>query len=458
MCMKNAVIALVLIAGVIPAAGAAVFEVPDGEYFTLRDAIREAEANGEPDAILLADFGRYAPGGPIALDTIDTEVRIYGRGATIDGSSAEDGRLFEIGPNGSVTIADLNIVGMSQSVAQAFVSGGVINNKGNLLLRNVSITGSRMTVQNGNLLGGVIANDGGMRAANVTISDNEVTGDATGAAIHNTGDLLLENVTVTDNRVQNGGSGSSTQALVQGTGGQALVGSSIIAGNPGGACNQATVSSGGNIDDDGTCGFDDSSDQPDTDPGLGPLADHGGGLLTHSLSSGSAALNAGNIINCTPMDARGVPRPASGVQGSGNSCDSGAYERNTRIAGFDDSVTGSWFDPNQNGHGFMLELLPGNLMLATWFVFDPQGNRDWVQALGTYRDGIARLTAYQVVDGAFPPEFNADLTTLRYWGTLSIVMHGCNGGTAAWMPDVGEYQWGGMPLTRLTTVAGLPCD
>ncbi len=63
------------------------------------------------------------------------------------------------------------------------------------------------------------------------------------------------------------------------------------------------------------------------DPGLTPLADHGGPSLTHGLLAGSPAINAGDPAGCTdstgaPLttDQRGFPRPV------GPACDIGAFE------------------------------------------------------------------------------------------------------------------------------------
>lgn len=436
---------------------ARVFEVSDGNYFELRNAIRQANETSDRDTILLAEFGNYRPSGPLELERIDSRIQILGRGATINGDRADGGRMFYVGEQGRLNVADLNVIGITYESSTLFFDGGVLKNQGATVLRNVSITGTRITVDTGPLFGPVIANEGDLQLVNVTLSDNEVSGDAISSAIYNTGDLQLENATITNNRVASPADQNDLQAIVMTQDDQWVTTNSIVAGNPNGNCNLPAQSNGGNIDDDGSCGLDQPSDQPDTDPMLGPLDDHGGGMRTHNLQAGSPALNAGESLGCTPMDARGMPRPVAGSQGSGSRCDSGAFERNSQTAGFNNAVTGSWFDPQQSGHGYMVEMLPGDVVLVTWFVFDPAGNRDWVQAVGRHRDGIAKMPAHRSVGGAFPPAFDPDETELDYWGTLSLVMHGCDTASTAWMSDVPGYAPGGMPLTRLTNVAGLSC-
>lgn len=440
--------------------GAAVFEIPDGNYSELRQAIRDANATPEQDSILLAQNGTYRPGGALALDPITAPLRIYGQNATIDGAAADGGRLFEVADDGALVISDLNIVNVEYTVTQGFFSGGVVYNRGNTLLRNLTIAGTRLTVSSGSVIGAVIANTGSIRLSNVTLSDNFTDGEATAAAFHNSGNAVLENTTITDNEIlsANGGPGAVLSAVFTNSSESMNAFNSIIAGNPDGDCDVPLSSGGGNLDGDGSCGFGESSDQSAVNPMLQPLADNGGGLLTHTLPSGSPAVDAGVNETCTAMDARGVPRPRFGSAGTGPRCDIGAHERRTGGASFNNAVTGSWFDPEQNGHGFMVEILPpGNLLLATWFVFDPNGNRDWLQAVGEIRDGIAKLTAFRIEDGLFPPQFDADDTRLRYWGTFSMVMNGCNSAAAAWAPDLFGYPEGGMPLARLTRVAGLNC-
>ncbi len=63
-----------------------------------------------------------------------------------------------------------------------------------------------------------------------------------------------------------------------------------------------------------------SGDQPNTAPGLGPLAANGGPTQTEALLPGSSAIDHGDTTGCPGTDQRGVTRPA------GSACDVGAYE------------------------------------------------------------------------------------------------------------------------------------
>jgi hypothetical protein len=65
---------------------------------------------------------------------------------------------------------------------------------------------------------------------------------------------------------------------------------------------------------------------PNTDPLLGPLQDNGGPTWTHALLYNSPAIDAGDPVNCTPTDQRGVARPIDGDSDGTAVCDIGAVE------------------------------------------------------------------------------------------------------------------------------------
>lgn len=122
-------------------------------------------------------------------------------------------------------------------------------------------------------------------------------------------------------------------------------------------------------------------------------------------------------------------------------------------------ITGNWFDSNESGHGFGIEVLPGNQMLADWYVFGPQGGRDWIVGVGPITGNTAVLTGFQTggSGGLFPPNFNPTQVQNTPWGTITFTFTDCNNGTASWQPTVTEYPAGSIPIQRLTMPAGLTC-
>lgn len=128
----------------------------------------------------------------------------------------------------------------------------------------------------------------------------------------------------------------------------------------------------------------------------------------------------------------------------------------TISAGF----TGNWFDTSQSGQGFSIEVLPGNQMLAQWYVFAPNGGQSWIVATGTINGNTAVLQGFQPVGsgGLFPPNFNPNQLSNKAWGTITFTFTDCNAGQVSWQPTAAGYASGSMPITRLTMPAGLSCQ
>ncbi len=188
--------------------------------------------------------------------------------------------------------------------------------------------------------GGAIWSSGALAATNSTWAANYVAGGdgpvtyeygdgpggpgSGGALCVAGGQAVLVNVTIAGNRAD-GGSPSSPAVACQGGGlynthGTVIVRSSIIANSTsGGDLWGAVIDGGHNICSDGTAGFSAGSSLNQTDPMLGPLADHGGPTFTMALSPASPALEA-IPSGFPPVDQRGISRP------QGPLADIGAFE------------------------------------------------------------------------------------------------------------------------------------
>ncbi|MEO9176103.1 MAG: choice-of-anchor Q domain-containing protein, partial [Gaiellales bacterium] len=84
------------------------------------------------------------------------------------------------------------------------------------------------------------------------------------------------------------------------------------------------------------------------DPGLGPLQDNGGPVLTLAPSASGAAIDAATVAGCPATDARGATRPV------GAACDAGAYELTPPSAttgGAQPAAAGITFSATVDPHG-----------------------------------------------------------------------------------------------------------
>ncbi|MEZ5442937.1 MAG: right-handed parallel beta-helix repeat-containing protein [Lysobacterales bacterium] len=218
----------------------------------------------------------------------------------------------------------------------------------------LSLSDSEIRGNQGDQTGAVYADDGApITLSRSLVADNE--GRATGAfLLNNNNEVLMDNVTISGNRgngavLVDGGAtltlrnstvtrnvGSFGQPVVGGIHdvhslpGRTFISNTILSGNGPGAlgdeCRVVRSLDGGNIlGDSSRCQHQLlPSDQVDVDPGLGPLADHGG--WTHTHLPGPNAIDRGVTSACLAEDQRGVTRPQDGDGDGLADCDVGATE------------------------------------------------------------------------------------------------------------------------------------
>ena len=204
-------------------------------------------------------------------------------------------------------------------------SGGGLFLQGSALsedLINVTISGNTATSYSGGLHDQAAGST--LNLTNATISGN--TAKLNGAmTVTNTATANILNTTIAGNHFStdgaNGGIGNYATVYFK---------NSLLTGNDARNCGNGTgglmITLGHNLESGNTCSFSLTSDLPNTDPQLGPLADNGGPTQTHALLDGnilhprSPAIDAGTDTGCPSTDQRGVARP------QGAHCDIGAFE------------------------------------------------------------------------------------------------------------------------------------
>jgi hypothetical protein len=180
--------------------------------------------------------------------------------------------------------------------------------------------------------GGVFTDgDGEATVVNTTVSGNRAGQFGGGFLVSSR--LHVRNSTVAANTAASGGGINNGGGDLVGDG-SVFLANTIVAGSPtGGNCAGTITSLGGNLDSANTCQLGELSDQPGTDPLLGPLASNGGPTRTHALLAGSPAQENAvctELDPCPPMDQRGVERPRF------DGFDIGAYESELNPGGGDE--------------------------------------------------------------------------------------------------------------------------
>jgi len=292
----------------------ATFDVACGLHITVQNA-----NDSGPDSLRQA-IDNVCPGGVIDFDNdytiyLDSELSLNrpvmidgsGHAVVLSGDSGNDGspnvRALNIGENGIVTLSHLSIIN-----ATAYSGGGILN-YGTLTIMNSTLSGN-----SANFYGGSIANYARLTVMNSTLSGNTTIGYG-GGIFNSNAALTITNGTLSGNSANYSGGG------IYFDGGMLNYQNTLIANNADGDCifSWGTIGTDlNNLVGNGSCNA-----TPSSDPLLGPLADNGGGTLTHALLPGSPAIDVVPVSDCPlTTDQRGFPRPYP----AGGACDIGAYE------------------------------------------------------------------------------------------------------------------------------------
>lgn len=367
-----AAVVVILVAAFCTDAGAATFNIADGDVAALRNAITTCNSNSQNDTINLAANGNYVftdayPGSlnTSALPDIGYDgnhsVTINGNNATLARSSAAGTPAFRLVSffNSSGTISNLTLTNGQN---------GLLTNGSNVVLNNCTIA------NNSGSNGGGISNDNGtLQLNNCILSGNSSSGF--GGAIYNgpaqagSAILTITNCTFSGNSAATGGSvlynfnsdaesNPNTDAIVTIRNCTINGGNIYNLGNSGVATiylgnnilyncsltkvfpSSKIISEGYNLTDGNGGGFLTAQDLTNTNPGLDPegLKFNGGNTQTIALVAGSAAIDRGYAFGVA-NDQRGSPRPVDNpaVPNSNDGSDIGAFE--------------SAADPTQSGVG-----------------------------------------------------------------------------------------------------------
>jgi hypothetical protein len=319
-----------LVAGAAPAGAVdvVVTTTADGGPGSLRDAVDQVNAGGIFNSITLAAGETYTLDTCPAmgddedanidgdLDFLGTSVNVFGNGATIEQTCADERVVHVFGA--SVAFFDLELTGGDSAGA----GGGLFVNDDDTptsaLLDGVTVVGNHADANGGGI------NSNGDQTL-VEIVNSTITGnDANAGGGYFIGFPSVANIrftTIADNTTitgigsnLNGGSGGTVLATV------------VADPNGGDNCSGTPDSQGFNYADE-TCFWagGDATDEDDGGPALlGALADNGGPTRTLLPGAGSPLLDRVDLgagaCDEAPEDQRDIARP------QGDLCDTGAVE------------------------------------------------------------------------------------------------------------------------------------
>ena len=220
----------------------------------------------------------------------------------LDNKAASSGGGIDSRGDGPLDITTTTIAGNTA------LMGGGVHHVGDAPLDVTRSTLSGNFAEGG---GGLFTDgDGETTVENTTVSGNRAGQHGGGLLVSSR--LVIRNSTVASNNAASGGGINNGGGDFVGDG-TVFLANTIVANSPtGGNCMGTMTSRGGNVDSVDTCQFRELSDQPGTDPLLGPLAENGGPTRTHALLVGSPAQDRADctlVDPCPAVDQRDVGRP-----------------------------------------------------------------------------------------------------------------------------------------------------
>ena len=188
---------------------------------------------------------------------------------------------------------------------------------------------------------------------------------------------------------------------------------------------------------------------------------HGEHLIAYTIPDG---VQPGQVTVGTPY-----PIPDTAVRRD--------YQRLTRLAGTtcDNQqphqwISGAWYDPQQNGQGFVVEVLENGRGVVYWFSYTPESTQDasaatsidwqaWMMGDGDF-DGNTLVidNLLQPRDTGYAMPGNADGIELEHFGTLVMEFHDDEDGHI-WFDSIDEdFGTADYPIERLARPMTAECQ
>jgi len=125
-------------------------------------------------------------------------------------------------------------------------------------------------------------------------------------------------------------------------------------------------------------------------------------------------------------------------------------------------LSGSWYNPEQSGHGLSIEVISKDVTIFYWYVYNPDGKPTFLIAVGENQEGgRVEGIAYHNT-GMVWGEFNPATRTETRWGVITLSFSDCNNGTLSWQSDDLSVQSipfgeGTTPIKRLASIVDTAC-
>lgn len=124
-------------------------------------------------------------------------------------------------------------------------------------------------------------------------------------------------------------------------------------------------------------------------------------------------------------------------------------------------LSATWWNANQNGHGYNIQVVDANTVLIFWYVYHPDGTPLFLLGVGDINGNVTEGKVFYQSGMKFG-EFNPDDLQQEEWGTFKITFHSCGSATfeySSTMQHMGvAFGSGAIPLTRFLGIVELQCS
>lgn len=136
----------------------------------------------------------------------------------------------------------------------------------------------------------------------------------------------------------------------------------------------------------------------------------------------------------------------------------------SNAAAVDPAVSGLWYNPAQNGHGFEITVVAPGTATVTWYTFSPFRGPIWLAGVLEERSPGVLSGSLDYYDGMRFGTFVPSEATRYPWGTMTFALAAgsCSRATVSYSGTLtyqtGEgFGSGSIPVEKLAGVSGLEC-
>lgn len=124
-------------------------------------------------------------------------------------------------------------------------------------------------------------------------------------------------------------------------------------------------------------------------------------------------------------------------------------------------LSGSWYNPEQDGHGFSVEVISSSVTVIYWYVYHPDGSPTFILAVGQNQGNRVVADAFYnsgMRFGVFDPSERQEVP----WGTITLTFNDCDDATleyASTLSHQGQpFGSGTIELKRLLSMDQMQCS